>query len=110
MCCYLLALSSQFSVFLKLCIVNTGGTLLQFLLCQSCRSLRNASLGGLDMPFLGLIKGSYHFWLNEMTSSEGPSFHPCLEPPKPKFTSIQTSHFTRQYMRVKTIMKLFKTR
>ena len=39
------ALPSQLSVFLKFCIMNT---LLHFLLliCQSCRSLRNESMGG----------------------------------------------------------------
>jgi len=38
----LLALSSQLSVFLRLYIMNT---LVHFLLCQSCRSPRNVSLG-----------------------------------------------------------------
>jgi len=67
----LLALSSHLSVFLKLCIMNT---LLHFLLCQSCRSLRNVSLGGLHFSFLGLIKRSYHGWLSMMTFSEGSPF------------------------------------
>ena len=67
----LLALSSQLSMFLKLCITNT---LLHFLLCQSCRSFRSASFGGLHIPFLGLIKRSYHGWLSMMTSSEDPIF------------------------------------
>jgi len=44
----LLALSSQLSVFLKLCNMNT---LWHFLLCQSCRSIRNVSLGGPHIPF-----------------------------------------------------------
>ena len=74
-CCRLtyvfLALSSQLSVFLKLCIMNI---LLYFLLCQSCRSFRNVSLGGPHIPFLSLIRKSYHGWLSMMTSSEGPIF------------------------------------
>jgi len=64
------ALSSHFSVLSKFCNVNT---LLQFLLllCQSCRSFRNArlSFGG---RILALIKSPYHGWLSVMTSSEGP--------------------------------------
>jgi len=50
--CVLLALSSQLSVFLKLRIMNTT---VHFLLSQSCRNLRNVSLGDLHIPFLGLI-------------------------------------------------------
>jgi len=57
------ALSSQLSVFSKLCIMNT---LLHFLLlCQLCRNLRNVSLVG---RILGLIKSYYHDWLSMMTS------------------------------------------
>jgi len=71
-------LSSQLSVFLMLCIMNT---LLHFLLllCQLCRSLRNVSLGG---RILGLIKLSYHGWLSMMTSSDGPFLvlPPALQP------------------------------
>jgi len=60
-------------------------TLLHFLLlCQSCRSLRNISLGG---HILGLIKSAYHGWLSMMTSSEGPPFYSCLGTPKPKPTT-----------------------
>jgi len=51
--CMLLAMSSQLSEFLKLCIINT---LVNFLLCYSCSSVRNTSLGGPLIPFLGLIK------------------------------------------------------
>jgi len=83
------ALSSQLSVFSKLCIVNT---LLHFLLllCQSCRSLRNVSLVG---RILGLIKSAYHGWLSMMTSSKGPLFSlasgpPHLSPP------LVTSHIS----------------
>jgi len=63
-----LALSSQLSVFSKLCIMNI---LLHFLLRlrQLCRSLRNVSLSG---RILGLIKSDYHDWLSMMTSSETP--------------------------------------
>jgi len=43
-------------------------TLLHRLLCRSCRSFRNVSLGGPHIPLLGLIKKSYHGWLNMMTS------------------------------------------
>ena len=72
----LLALSSQLSVFLRSCIMNT---LLHFLSRQSCRSLGNVCLDGRHIPFLGLIKRSYHGWLSMMTSSDGP-FQPCLGP------------------------------
>jgi len=62
------ALSSQLSVFSRLCIMNT---LLHFLLllCQSCGGVRNISLSG-RIP--DLIKSAYHGWLSMMTSSEGP--------------------------------------
>jgi len=60
-------------------------TLLHFLLLlyQSCRSLRNVSLGG---RILGLIKSAYHGWLSMMTSSKGPFLvlpraPPHLNPP-----------------------------
>jgi len=48
------------------------------LLCQSCRSLRNVSLGG---RILGLIKSSYHGWLSMMMSSEGLLFSLASGPP-----------------------------
>jgi len=62
------ALSSKLSVFSKLSIMNT---LLRYLLllCQSCRSLRNVSLGG---RILGLMRSAYHGWLSMVTSSVGP--------------------------------------
>jgi len=77
------ALSSQLSVFSKLCIMNT---LLHFLLllCQSCRSLKNVSLCGRT---LGLIKSAYHGWQNMITSSEGPPFSLASGPPNPKPTT-----------------------
>jgi len=84
-----LALFYQLSVFLMLCIMNT---LLHFLLCQSCLSLRNVSLGGLHIPFLVLIKRSYHGWLIMMASSEGPVFQPCLGLPNPKSTAAYIVH------------------
>jgi len=68
---------SQLTVFLKLCIKNT---ILHFLLCQSCRNLRNISLGDPHIPLLGLIKKSYRGWLSMMTSSEG-SFSASLPAP-----------------------------
>jgi len=76
------ALSSNLSVFSKLCIMNTP-LHLRLLLCQSRRSLRNVSFGG---HILGLIKSAYHGWLNMMTSSEGPFLvlpraPPILNPP-----------------------------
>jgi len=76
------ALSSQFSVFSKLCIMNI---FLHFLvlLCQSCCSLRNVSLGGRILCF---IKSAYHGWLSRMTSSEGLLFSLALGP-KPKPTT-----------------------
>jgi len=71
------ALSSQLLVFSKLYIMNI---LVHFLLllCQSCRSLRKVSFGGL---ILGLIKSAYHGWLSIMTSSEGPLFNLASSPP-----------------------------
>jgi len=51
----LLAWSSQLAMFFKLFIMNT---LVHFLLRQSCRSLRNVSLGGPHIPFVILIKRS----------------------------------------------------
>jgi len=51
----LLALFFQPSAFLNMCIINT---LFHFLLCQSCRSLRNVSLAGPHIPFRDLIKRS----------------------------------------------------
>jgi len=61
-------------------------TLLRFLLllCQSCHSLRNESLGG---RILGLIKSSHHGWLSIMTSSKGLPFVVLPRaPPNPKPT------------------------
>ena len=73
------ALSSQLSVFLKLCrpIINT---LLHFLLllCKSCCTRRNVSFGGC---ILGLISSVYHGWLSIMTSSERPHFSLAFGPP-----------------------------
>jgi len=66
------ALSSQLSVFSKLCIMNT---LLHFLLFQLCRSPRNISLD------LSQIKSDYHGWLSMMTSSDGPLCSLALAPP-----------------------------
>ena len=63
-----LALSSQISVFVKSCIMNTLFPF-AFSLCQSCRSLRKESLSDMHIPFLGLIKMSYHGLLSMMTSS-----------------------------------------
>jgi len=77
--CVLPALSSPLSVFSKLCIMNTPLYFL-LLLCQSCRSLRNASFGG---HILGLIKSAYHGWLCMMMSSEIPPFKSCLGSPQP---------------------------
>ena len=64
------ALSSQLSVFSKLCIMNT--LLRSFLLlCQSCYSLRNVCFGDF---ILGMMKSAHHGWLSIMTSPEGPFF------------------------------------
>jgi len=51
---------------LKLCSMNK---VLHFLLCRSCRSLRNVSLGGPYIPFLDLMKRPHHGWLRMVTSS-----------------------------------------
>jgi len=53
-------------------------TLLLFLLYQSSSSLRNVSLDGPDILFLGLTKRYYRGWLSMMTSLRGPLFQPCL--------------------------------
>jgi len=52
----LLDLSTQVSVFSKLCITNS---FLDFLLCRSCRWLKKVSLGGPCIACLGLIKRYY---------------------------------------------------
>jgi len=76
------ALSSQLSVFSKLCIMNT---LLHFflLLFQLCRSLRNISLGGC---ILGKSK-----WLSPLAEYDdvirGPLFSLASGPPNPKPTT-----------------------
>jgi len=67
-----------------LCILNT---LLHFVLCQSCRSLRYISLGGSPIPFPGLIKRFYQGWLSMMTSSQGPLFSLASGSPNPKATT-----------------------
>jgi len=69
----------QLSVSLKLYIVSTP---LHFLLCQSCCSLRNVSVVGQHMPFLGLITRSYHGWLSMMASLE-PPFSALPRAPQP---------------------------
>jgi len=65
-------------------------TLLHFLLCQSYRSLRNVSLRDQHIPFLSLIKKSYHGWLSMTTLLEvpfsslpqvPPTLSPLLAPP-----------------------------
>jgi len=83
------ALSSQLSVFSKLCIMNT--LLRSFLLlCQSCHSPRNVCFGGF---ILGMIKSAHHGWLSIMTSPEGPFFGlasgpPTLNPPLVVYLNI----------------------
>ena len=70
------ALSSQHSVFSKLCIINT---LLHFLLlCQLCPILRNEFFGG---RILGFIKSDYHDRMSMMTSLEGSLFSLASGPP-----------------------------
>jgi len=51
----LLALSSQLSVFFEVVYREYP---LHFLLRQSCRNLRNKSLGSPHLPLLGLVKSS----------------------------------------------------
>ena len=91
------------SVLLKLCIMNA---FLHFLLCQSCCSLRNASLGGPHIPRVGLIdliKMSYDGWLSISTSSDGPPFKASLWPPNPKSTTILMLLFT-QYKTIRGLL------
>ena len=68
-------------------------TLLHFLLLlyQSCRSLRNVSLGS---RFLGLIKNAYHGWLRMMTSSDGPFFRlaSCPHNLNPPLCAVMCQH------------------
>jgi len=63
MCCYSSFVFPTFSVFK----VVYHEYLLHFLLCQSCRRLRNVSFGGPHIPFLGLIKRPCHGWLGMMS-------------------------------------------
>jgi len=56
-------------------------------LSQSCHSLRNASLGGPHIPFLGLIKWSYHGWLLWWHHQRAPLFSLATGPPNPKSTT-----------------------
>ena len=49
------------------------------------------------IPFLGLIKCSYHGWLFLLTSSEGSHFQPCSVTTKPK-SSNATSHIFNPYV------------
>jgi len=73
---------SQKTLFLKLCIMNA---LLHFLLCQSCYSLSQERVyGWAHIPFLGLIKKSYHGWLSVMMSPKASASQSCLGLRKPK--------------------------
>jgi len=107
----LLALSSQLSVILKLCITNI---LVHFLLSQLCRSLRNVSLGCPHIPSVDLIKKSYHGWLGMMVSSESPLFQPCLGSPNPKTTTGATVSSCRSainyYFHVNACWPIIKVR
>jgi len=58
---------------------------------MSYRSLRNVSLSLLHIPFLGLIKRSYHGWLIIVTSPEGSILQPCLGSPNFKSTTRYAS-------------------
>jgi len=66
-------------------------TLLHFLfvLCQSCRSLRNVSFGG---RILGLMKSAFHGWLSMMTSSEDPLCSLASGPPTQTHHCISHAH------------------
>ena len=66
----LLALPSQRSVCLKLCIIP---------LCIFYYVGYAAVSGTYPYP-PGLIKRSYHSWLSLIASSEGPTLQPCLAP------------------------------
>ena len=85
---------------MTICSKNLGGvaplpTPVYAYVCQSCRSLRNESLGG---RILGLIRSSHHSWLIMLTSSEGsPLFSlasgpPTLNPPLHEVHSTSTHH------------------
>jgi len=63
-------------------------TLLHFLLCQSCRSLRKVSLDGPHILFQGLIKRVLTRLSDYDDVIKGPPFQPCLGPPNPKFTTV----------------------
>jgi len=74
--CQLLTLSSQLSVFLKLYVMNT---LSHFLLCQTGRSIRNVSLGGPLILFLGLIQSRRHGGFGGLAPSNKASSPPKLK-------------------------------
>jgi len=86
-------------------------SLLHFLLCQSCRSLRNVSSGELHTLFLRLIKMFYPGWLSLMTSSKGPFFTLVSGPPilSPQLRMISTNFLSwlcllallRQFFRIR---------
>jgi len=96
--CVLPALSSRFSVFSKLCIMNTPFHFLP-LLCQSCRNLRNVSFGGylrLDQKFLSrlaeyddVIRGP----LFSLASGPQPQTHHCLQLPSLTTAKLPHMHY-----------------
>jgi len=77
-------------------------SLLLFLLCQSCRSLRNISLHGQHVPFLDLIRRPFHSWLSMMGLSADPFFSLALSLPTltpPLVYSMLSSLFFIVYIR-----------
>jgi len=95
----LLALSSQLSVILKLCIMNT---LLHFLLSQSCRSLRNVSLGGPHIYDQKFLFG----WLSLVTSSVHPLLNFALGPLTLSPPLLYTMYFLYAYFAFFKIQRL----
>ena len=87
--CVLPAVSSQLSVFSKLCIMNT---LLHFLLLllQLCRSLRNISLGG---RILGKSKVIITVGRVRWRHQRAPVLSLASGPPNPKPTTGHESRF-----------------
>jgi len=45
-------------------------------------------LGDPHIPFLGLIKRSYHDWLSIRWRCQRPPFQPWPRPPMPTFTTV----------------------
>jgi len=84
------ALSSQLSVFSKLCIMNTRLHFL-LLLFQLCRSLRNIPLSGRILGKSKVIIAVGWVWWRHQRAP----FQSCLGPPNPKPTTAYSNPLTK---------------